>query len=390
MAKRRNNHEGTIFQLPSGRWRVQVAINSRRQGYTANTRQECSSWVRNTFIKAQNQGISPVSKITYGEYLENWLIAIESSIKETTFTHYEQLLRKHILPALGGIRIHELDPVRIQALYNEKIKAGYGARTVQVMHVVIHHSLAQAIKLGILDNNPDDATTPPKTKHREMRFYDEAQVSQFLIAAEGCRNEALYYIALYTGMRQAEILGLCWSDVDWKKKSIHVQRQLRRGFRDGELFTSPKSKAGIRTVLLGQNGLAQLEAHWQRQYQERVIAGNRWQGHDLIFSSSIGSPLDHSNLNKDFKRIINLAGLPDIRFHDLRHSSASLMLNHGIPPIIASRRLGHSRVSITLDTYGHLITDLQNEAAELLDELVTPASLKLHTTAHEPENVKSS
>ncbi len=185
-------------------------------------------------------------------------------------------------------------------------------------------------------------------------------------------------------MRQSELLGLRWPDIDWNKKPIRVQRQLRRDFNNENFFISPKSKAGIRTILLGFNGIAKLQEHWQRHYQARILAGNRWVDIELIFPTSIGTPVCHSNLVKHFKQIIERAGLPAIRFHDLPHSSASLMLNHGVPSIIASRRLGHSRVSITLDTYGHLIPELQGEAADFLDELVTPIGVKLHNTAHEP------
>ena len=387
MAKRRNNHEGTICRLPSGRFRAQVEINGRRLGYTADTRQACSIWLRNVYQQSEQNDISPVDNRNYSQFLEDWLVSIKSSLRNTTWTQYQRYVITQIIPDLGNIPLKELRPGKIQTFYNTKIKAGIGARTIQVMHVVIHSSLSQAIKLGLLEKNPDEATTPPKVIYREMSFYDEAQVARLLIAAKGDRNEALYYIALYTGMRQAELLGLRWSDVDWQRKTIRVQRQLRRDFRLGELFTSPKSKAGNRTILLGSNGIAKLQEHWQLQYQERVFAGDRWQDYGLIFPSSIGTPMDHSNLVKNFKRVIASAGLPVIRFHDLRHSSASLMLNHGVPPIIASRRLGHSRVSITLDTYGHLIPELQSEAADLMDELITPIQIELHTTAHEPISV---
>jgi integrase len=304
MAKRRNNHGGTVCKLPSGRWRAQIVINGQRLGYTADTRQACSLWLRNAYNESDQNDLSPVENWEYSQFLEDWLTSIKSSLRTSTWSQYQHLVIAHIIPALGNILLKDLKPTQIQALYNEKIKAGMGARTVQVMHVVIHHSLSQAIKLGLLEKNPDEATTPPKVMHREMHFYDEAQVTKFLIAAKDDWNEALYYLALYSGMRQAELLGLRWSDVDWRKKTIHVQRQLRRDFREGELFTSPKSKAGNRTILLGPNGITKLQEHWQLQYQERVIAGDRWQDNDLIFPSRVGTPMDHSNLVKNFKLII--------------------------------------------------------------------------------------
>jgi len=384
MAKRRNNHEGTICKLPSGRWRAQIVISGQRLGFTADTRQACSIWLRNIRHQLPQNPILAGESKSLGVFLEDWLAIAKSSLRLTTWTQYHHLVENHIIPVLGAIPLKNLRPDHIQSFYDAKLKAGLGARTVQVMHAVIHRSLSQAVKLELLGKNPDDATTPPKAIHPEMQFYDEAQVIQFLITAKGDRNEALYYIALYSGMRQAELLGLRWADVDWQKKTIRVQRQLRRDFRKGDFFTSPKTKAGKRTILLGVNGIAKLREHWQLQNQERAIVGNRRQEYDLIFPSSIGTPMDHSNLVKNFKRLIRLAGLPEIRFHDLRHTAASLMLNHGVPAIIVSRRLGHSRVSITLDTYGHLMPELQSEAADLMDELITPIQIELHTTAHEP------
>jgi integrase len=342
-----------------------------------------------SYNQSTSHTAASIDDITYDQFLEDWLATVKPALRDTTWSQYQLYVNLHVIPMLGHIPLKTLKPAQIQDLYNTKIKSGLGARTIQVMHVVIHRSLSTAVKLGLLEKNPDDATTVPKVMQREMRFYDETQAIRFLVAAQGERNEILYYLALYTGMRQAELLALLWSDVSWQHKTIRVQRQLRRDFRKGEMFVLPKSKAGIRTIALGTNGMAKLQEHWQKQYQERVVAGKRWQDHNLVFPSSVGSPMDYSNLDKDFKRIICRAGLPVIRFHDLRHSNASMMLNGGIPPIVASRRLGHSRVSVTLDTYGHLIPELQSEAAELMDELITPIPLKLHTTAHEPEKLSN-
>jgi integrase len=235
----------------------------------------------------------------------------------------------------------------------------------------------------MLGRNPTDAVTPPRYEHEEMRFYDEAQVNQFLFAAKGNRNEALYYLAVTTGLRQSELLGLKWSDLDWVKKTLSVQRQLRREFKQGDYFTTPKTKAGKRTIVLGEKTIEILHEHWDLQNQERRFAGGRWKENDLIFTSSIGTPMDQHNLYHTFREFIHSVGLPEIRFHDLRHTAASLMLNHGIAPIIVSKRLGHSKVSITLDIYGHLMSEMQSEAADLMDELITSVPIELYRVAPE-------
>jgi hypothetical protein len=211
--------------------------------------------------------------------------------------------------------------------------------------------------------------------------YPGIQVSHMLISAMGDRNEALYHLPATTGMRQSERLGLRWSDLDWEGCSLQIQRQLKLTNSAHYYYEPPKTKAGRRTVVLGKKTIEKLREHHERQQLERIQAGQKWVEKDLIFPSSIGTPMDQANLLKEFKQLIKAAGLPEIRFHDLRHSAASLMLNHGIPVIVVSRRLGHSKPSVTLDVYGHLMPGMQNEAADLMDELGTPVNFALHPVA---------
>ena len=188
------------------------------------------------------------------------------------------------------------------------------------------------------------------------------------------------HLAVSTGMRQMEILGLKWTDLDWLKKTLKVERQLVRG--EGVKFSQPKTRYGRRTVVLGDRTIEILRRHYERQNEERKKSGESWTEHGLIFTMANGSPIHFRNLMRDFKNLLKAAGLPEIRFHDLRHTAASLMLNHGIPVIVVSRRLGHARPSITLDIYGHLIPGMQEEAALMIDELITPVEFQqLHPTA---------
>jgi integrase len=166
------------------------------------------------------------------------------------------------------------------------------------------------------------------------------------------------------------LLGLRWSDFGWQKATLAIQRQLQRVTGKGLIFTEPKSKAGTRNVIIGSNVVIKLNDHLKSQQVERLFAGERWKDSDLIFSTSIGTPVDPRNLLRDFKRQLKKANLPEIRFHDLRHTSASLMLQEGIHPKIVQERLGHSKISITLDTYSHVLPGIQEEAAQRLDELI--------------------
>jgi integrase len=380
--KKRSKQEGSLHQLPSGSWRAQVYLDGQRISHTERTKHDAQDWLRKTQEKVKIGIDLKGAQITLEEFLAQWMTAKSTIRRRTTRTQYQITIRIHILPALGKIKLIDLRPEQIQKLYNTKLTEGLGPRMVEIIHSVLHGCLEHALKLGLISRNPTNATTPPRAESAEMRFYDEAQVSQFLSASQGERLEALYFLEIATGLRQSELLGLKWADIDWNRRSISIKRQLSRFKKEG-YFTLPKTKAGRRMIILGANILEKLRQHWKAQQLERQFAGQRWQENDLVFPSTIGSPCDQGNLYRDFRRIVVKAGLPPIRFHDLRHTAASLMLNHNIPPIVVSRRLGHYKASFTLDIYGHLIPEMQDEAADLMDELIFPAPLliahELHT-----------
>ena len=373
MAKRRGNHEGTIFKRDNGTWRAQLSLNGHRLSYTGKTQQECHEWVKQTHRKIDAGRALPGALKPLDEFLSGWLVSIKSSIQPSTWHLYRQIIRDHILPDLGQVKLRDLRPEHIQSLYDSKLESGASPRTVQSIHTVLHCTLGQAVKLGMLSRNPDDVTTPPKRVHKEMSIYDEAQVGTLILAARTQRERylAIYQLAITTGMRMGELLGLKWTDLDWERRGLQVQRQLRMKRGGGYEFTRPKTKAGMRALRLGDAMLENLRQHQKRQLNDIQIAGNRWHALDLIFPSTIGKPLDGSYLRKAFKQLIRQAGLPNIRFHDLRHTAASLMLNYGVPVIVVSRRLGHARPSMTLDVYGHLIPSMQEEVAEVMDTLIT-------------------
>lgn len=377
MAKQRGKHEGTIFKRKNGTWRAQISIDGRRLSFTGQSQAECQDWVRQTQQRRKTGLTYQGSKLIYSEYLTNWLSTIQATVRPKTWRQYNQIVRDYILPELGGIKISELRPDQIQRVYDRLIKAGKGRRTVQLVHAVIHRSLTQAVKLGLVGRNPDDATTPPKPKNKEIKILDQGQVHQLLIAAQtrSIRYLAFYHVAVATGMRQSELLGLKWDDLDLKEKSLQVKRQLNLVPGGGFEFAPPKTKAGYRTIKLGSETANILTHHYKTQLDESAIAGNKWQDHGLLFPSTVGTPINPRNVLRTFRNLLDDAGLPKIRFHDLRHTAASLMLNNGVDVLIVSKRLGHSKPSITLDVYGHLIPSSQEKAADLIDTLITPISI---------------
>jgi integrase len=179
-------------------------------------------------------------------------------------------------------------------------------------------------------------------------------------------------------MRQMELLGLKWTDLDWIRQTIKVERQLVRPDGHGIEFSAPKTRYGKRSIELGVKTTEVLRNHYERQQRERLAAGEQWEENNLIFTTGNGTPIHQRNLLRDFKKLLQDAGLPSIRFHDLRHTAASLLLNQGIPVITVSRRLGHAKASITLDVYGHLIPSMQSKVAELIDDLVMPVAVQIN------------
>ncbi len=381
MAKQRGKHEGTIFKRKNGTWRAQISLDGRRLSFSGQSQAECQEWVRQTQHRRKTGLTYQGSRLIYRDYLISWLSTIQVTVRPKTWRQYNQIVRDYISPELGGIKLSDLRPDQIQRVYDRLIKAGKGLRTVQLVHAVIHRSLNQAIKLGLIGRNPDDATTPPKPKNKEIKILDQGQVHQLLIAAQakGFRRLAFYHLALATGMRQGELLGLKWDDLDLTRKSLQVKRQLRLVPGGGFEFVPPKTKAGYRTLKLGIETVNILKHHSKTQRDESTIAGQKWQDHGLIFPSTVGTPISPRNLVRAFEKLLDDAGLPKIRFHDLRHAAASLMLNNGVDVLIVSKRLGHSKPSITLDVYGHLITSSQEKAADLIDALITPISIDVFT-----------
>lgn len=373
MTRKRGNNEGTIYQLPSGKWRAQITLNGHRLGATNSTRFEAKEWLRSIGNEVQNGLTIRGAKLTFGEFLEDWLESVHARLTDSTWRTYSQLTRSYIAPALGKIKLRELSPSIIQRYYSQMVSDGVGLRTVQKSHTVIHASLNAAMKLGMIGRNPDDATQPPKPVHKEMRFWNQEQVQHFLAFAKESndRNHALYFIALVTGMRQGELLALKWQDVDLEKETLTVKLTLHRMPGGGLRLQKPKTKTSIRTIRLGKESVQVLVDHKELIAKEKYLAGELWQNQDYVFPSSIGSAMDASNLWKHFRQILKQSKLPAIRFHDLRHTAASLMLNNGVDVLVASRRLGHAKASITLDVYGHLIPSSQSGVADVLDRLVS-------------------
>ena len=371
------NHRGSIYKLPNGTWRAVVTIDGKRLSKRLALRRDAQAWLQEINEQADRGLTYEANKTKMSDFLDGWLVSIEGILTWTTHSHYEMCVRREIKPALGKLVMKDVTPGRIQAFYDRLAKDGQSKWQIQFIHRTLKKALKHAVGLGLLSSNPTDAVIRPVPKQEEMQILNEGQVNQLLASASGHRLEALYYLAISTGARIGELLGLKWDDVDFNQRTVRFLRQIK--YKPGELliFSDLKTKYSRRTVDLGASTLGQLRVHQERQWLEKTAMGEGWANNDLVFTTTVGTPIYPRNMLREFKTQLERAGLQEIRFHDLRHTAAALMLNHNVPVIVVSRRLGHSRPSITMDIYGHLIPGIQSQAAELIDEIITPVEVKI-------------
>jgi len=306
-----------------------------------------------------------------GAYLEHWLTEIvQGSVRPKTYVSYRGVVRNHLVPELGRHVLVDLRPGEVQAFLNAKVAAGLAPRTVAYFRNVLRQALGHAERTELVGRNVARLVRPPRIPRREVRPLDPDEARVFLGAIRGDRLEALYLIALACGLRQGEILGLTWGDLDLEAGTIRVRRALQR-IEGAFAFVETKSTTSRRIVALPAIVRAALITH--RERAATAGAGrHRLEGfEDLVFTTTLGAPLDGINVTRRFQRILRSAGLPRQRFHDLRHACASLLLAQGVPARVVMETLGHSQISLTLNTYSHVIPALGRAAADRMDAVLT-------------------
>jgi integrase len=369
MARKRNAGEGSIFQRSDGRWCAQLDLgwqNGRRKrkciyGATATE-------VQQALLKARanhSQGL-PVApgRQTVEQFLGDWLEnTVKPSVRSTTYRSYEQTVRNHLVPELGRWPLSKLEPQSVRAMLNRKLARGtLSARSVAYLRVVLRAALNQARKWNLVVRNVAELVEPPKCERFRIEPLSPDQARTLLDIAKGDRLEPLYAVALACGLRMGEILGLRWKEVDFESGRMTVSQALQRQKGRGLVLTETKTDRSRRKIGLPPQLVTVLRTHRVRQLEERLAAGSHWQDKGFVFASRHGTGLEPRNLHRAFKRMLNRAGLPDIRFHDLRHSAASLMLAQGVPLRVVMEVLGHSSISLTANTYSHVMPSLVEDA----------------------------
>jgi integrase len=310
------------------------------------------------------------AKITLNEYLDRWIqTAVKPRVREKTCQDYEGMLRRYIRPTLGERVLAGMRPLDLQTMYQQMSERGLSARTVRYAHVVVKSAMQQAVRWRLLLENPADGVKVPQQPRNEMRGLTVDQARTLLKAAHGTKYGPVLAVALTTGMRPSEYLGLKWQDIDWGRQTVSIVRSIRR--LNGKWCFSDTKRSRSRRPIKLQSWIVSLF----RDLQTKGSAPDLYpEAHDLIFRTSSGQPINGDYLAKHFRSILDLAGLPRIRLYDLRHSAATIALAAGVSPKVVSEQLGHSSTAFTLDTYAHVLPHMQDEAAARVEAMLFRAT----------------
>lgn len=324
----------------------------------------------NTFINPE--------KITLAEYLRQWMHDyVEPNLAPKTIDGYKVNIEGHIIPSIGNIPLQKLQPIHIQQFYRSKLengrlddKGGLSAKSVLYIHRVLRKALSNALKMQLIPRNVADAVELPKAKTYYAKFLNEKELKKLLNTLKNTDIYIPVLLASCLGLRRGEALGLQWKDIDFENKTISVIRALLPSIGGTPIFHEAKTKTSERTIVISDSIIFELEKHRNKQQRYRKLLGNAYKDYDLVTCLNNGSPINPASFSHTFARTLKKHNLRHIRFHDLRHSNATLMLKHNISPKVASERLGHSKINITLDLYSHVLKEMQEEAANKIDNAI--------------------
>lgn len=335
------------------------------------TKKEAQKDLTRILYELEKDALVIPSTDTLKEYLEYWIGQREPNLSPTTIYGYKAIINNHIVPELGNIKLNELKPLHIQEYYKKKLET-LSNQTVLHHHRLLRKALQDAMQWQLIKNNPADYMESPKTKRYKAKVLDVDEIKKLLEALEGDRLEVPITLMLFLGLRRGELLALKWSDIDYKNKTITIQRNLVRAGEDGTelIIKDPKTEESIRTIPISDNVLALLKKQELKQKENKLKLGPYYKDSDFVFTTEEGELINPASFSRMFGDFLKKHNLKKIRLHDLRHTNATLMLKSNIPTKIASQRLGHSNVSTTLDLYSHVLKDMERETTEKIDEII--------------------
>ncbi len=371
--------KGSIYKRGKT-WSIDVKLSKdenakwlrvRKGGF--RTKKEAEAYLSDLVAKANRGEYEEFKEMTVGEFLNLWLEQYcKNNLKPSTFANRKNLFDARIIPSLGRYRLEELRPIHFTKFYNDMHAAGYSSEYIHTMHSSLRTAFRHCVKWQLsakyLMENVD---APKKESVKSLQTWTLEEASAFLKYTEAVEHDyrhIVYVLAIFTGMRKGEILGLRWQDIDWDRRTAQVVQTVYKTLKNAPSIQTPKTAGSIRSIALPENVLNELKIHKKKQNELRLKYGSVYQNNDLICPRPDGKPMDPRGINEHFSEMIRKSESPRIRFHDLRHTHATIMLRLGEHPKVVSERLGHKDVNITLNTYSHVLPNMQEDAAKRLFE----------------------
>jgi integrase len=345
----------------------------KRKKFREATRGEVQRKRTAALNQQQTGGIVPLQKGSFGDYLVGWLEKLESKRAAKTMESYRWIINHHIKPELGTNPLTKLTQVDLNAFMKRKLDAGQSPRTVRYCHAIIRSALTRAEKDGLVGRNVAKLADPPAKSDAHVEPLTADGARRLLMGVSGDRLEALYSVAPAIGLRRGEALGMTWAALNLEKGFMSVTQTVQRIKGKGLVIRkAAKNKKGLRTIPLPTFAVVALEQHRCNQAEERAFAGDDWEDNGLVFCTPLGKPLDPRNLVRHFHGVLKLLGMDQKRFHDLRHTAASLLLAQGATLHDVKEILGHSQISLTADLYGSGTTDVLRQTVDLVGSMLAP------------------
>ena len=372
--KRRDRDSGSIEKRGKN-WRLRYWVldaNGKRKQKSETVRGNktyANQVLSDRLTEIRNGGLVNTSDQTVAQFLGHWMQAYAATNTTLrTQQGYRHYIRSRIVPTIGSVRLQDLQGPRIQGMYADMVAEGLSNRTVLHCHRILKGALNYAVKSKMLTHNPADSATPPRPERKSMETWDANTFRSFLDAAKGSPLLNVYRLAALTGMRRSELCGLKWDVVDLDEGYLRVTRTLQQIYGQGLVEGKPKTDRSRRTISLGDGALEVLRGVRAAQAKQRLSIGPLWRDTGYVFTDELGSPIRPDRLTKEFGQIVKAERLPHLSFHGLRHTAASLMIAGDVHARTIADILGHSTITVTMDTYGHMMKGVQQDAINVLDE----------------------
>ena len=367
---KRANDEGNIRKRQKGCWEGSVMIEGRRRYVYGKSSQEVRKKIASLALQADLGLFVDQSDMLLSDWLCQWITSY-TNVKENTLTRYKIDVEQHIIPVLGKIPLCDLRANHVQLFYNRMLKNGMSAKSLKNLHGVLHEALERAVLINLIPKNVSNACVLPKTKQAEIHPLEGKEIPLFLDAIKGDPFEAVYYVTLFTGMRQGEIIGLTWDNVSFDHQTITLTHQLQRTKKNREYHFADLKNSKTRIIQPAPQVMNLLETIYDEQKQLKTVSNGKWVNEsNLVFVNKKGRHLSCMTIYHHFKAIVEQIGKPEMRFHDLRHTYATLSLQTGANIKTVSSMLGHATTAFTLDRYGHTTDPMRQDAADRMSAYI--------------------